>query len=74
MPHILCPRCGGVNRVPKDRPASAAKCGACHEKLFDGHPIAVDAVGARILTRMSCFAPSMLSTFISPIMPAFAAP
>jgi thioredoxin 2 len=45
MPHILCPRCGGVNRVPKDRPASAAKCGACHEKLFDGHPIAVDAVG-----------------------------
>lgn len=43
MRHILCPRCGGVNRVPSDRPAGVAKCGACHEKLFDGHPVAVDA-------------------------------
>ena len=45
MRHILCPRCGGVNRVPDDRPARAAKCGACHEALFDGHPVAVDPAG-----------------------------
>lgn len=45
MRHILCPRCGGVNRLPEDRPAGGAKCGACHEKLFDGHSTAVDAAG-----------------------------
>jgi thioredoxin 2 len=43
MRHILCPRCGGVNRLPESRPAGLAKCGACHERLFDGHPTAVDA-------------------------------
>jgi thioredoxin 2 len=34
-----------VNRLPENRPAGVAKCGACHEKLFDGHPTAVDAAG-----------------------------
>jgi thioredoxin 2 len=34
-----------VNRLPENRPARVAKCGACHEKLFDGHPTAVDAAG-----------------------------
>ncbi len=45
MRHILCPHCGGVNRLPPDRPAGAAKCGACHARLFDGHSVAVDAAG-----------------------------
>ena len=45
MRHVLCPHCGGVNRLPDNRPAGVAKCGACHEKLFDGHPTAVDAAG-----------------------------
>jgi thioredoxin 2 len=45
MRHVLCPHCGGVNRLPENRPAGVAKCGACHEKLFDGHPTAVDAAG-----------------------------
>jgi thioredoxin 2 len=45
MRHVLCPRCGAANRLPEGRPAGVAKCGACHEKLFDGHPTAVDAAG-----------------------------
>lgn len=44
-PHIVCPHCAAVNRVPRDRPAAAAQCGACHRKLFDGHPVAVDPAG-----------------------------
>jgi thioredoxin 2 len=41
--HILCPHCGGTNRVPADKPALAARCGICHESLFTGRPFAVDA-------------------------------
>lgn len=40
---IVCPHCSATNRVPTARPAMAAKCGACHRPLFDGHPAAVDA-------------------------------
>ena len=42
-PHIVCPHCGAVNRVPRDKPAAAALCGGCRRKLFDGHPVPVDA-------------------------------
>lgn len=35
---IVCSACGGVNRVPASRDASAAKCGKCGERLFRGHP------------------------------------
>ena len=44
-PHIVCPHCGAVNRVSRDRPATGAQCGACHRKLFQGHPVAVDPAG-----------------------------
>ncbi len=44
-PHIVCPHCGAVNRVPRERPAAAALCGGCRRKLFDGHPVAVDPAG-----------------------------
>ena len=39
---IVCPKCGTVNRVPIERPADAARCGSCHQGLFDAHPVAVD--------------------------------
>jgi thioredoxin 2 len=42
---LVCPHCGTLNRVPGDRPAAAANCGACHRKLFEGHPVEVDADG-----------------------------
>jgi thioredoxin 2 len=41
--HIVCPHCARTNRVPMDRPARAASCGHCHQSLFTGHPVAVDA-------------------------------
>jgi thioredoxin 2 len=39
--HIVCPRCGAVNRSPLSR-LGEARCGACHAPLFDAHPAAVD--------------------------------
>jgi thioredoxin 2 len=36
--HIVCPHCGGINRVPAERNAGEAKCGKCHEPLFAGTP------------------------------------
>jgi len=41
--HVVCPHCAATNRVPVGKPALAARCGACHRALFDGHPAAVDA-------------------------------
>ena len=38
---IVCPHCAGVNRVPAGRPAVKAKCGRCHEPLFEGRPSSV---------------------------------
>jgi thioredoxin 2 len=42
--HIVCPHCGATNRVAAAR-RSAAVCGACKAKLFDGMPHAVDEAG-----------------------------
>ena len=39
---IVCGHCGQINRLPTDRPATDARCGACRQPLFDGHPIEVD--------------------------------
>jgi thioredoxin 2 len=41
--HSVCPHCSAVNRIPADRPASEAKCGACKANLFTGEPIALTA-------------------------------
>jgi thioredoxin 2 len=38
-PHIVCPSCEAVNRVPAVKNASAAKCGRCHKPLFTGKPV-----------------------------------
>jgi thioredoxin 2 len=43
--HIVCGNCGRINRVVADRDAMAARCGACHQPLFTGHPIEVDEAG-----------------------------
>ena len=37
--HVVCPACAAVNRVPRERPATAAKCGKCGERLFQGRPV-----------------------------------
>jgi thioredoxin 2 len=39
---IVCPSCRTLNRVPRDRPAAAARCGECHRPLFSAHPTEVD--------------------------------
>lgn len=39
MIHVVCPACGGINRLPHDRNAIEGKCGRCHERLFTGHPL-----------------------------------
>ena len=41
--HIVCPRCGAINRVPGDRRATAANCGTCKSRLFAAKPLEVDA-------------------------------
>ena len=51
---IVCPNCGAVNRVAKDKPASTAKCGKCKAKLFSGHPVDLtDANFAKVITKTS---------------------
>ncbi len=40
--HLICPHCLSINRLPADRPADGANCGACHKPLFTGKPVAVD--------------------------------
>lgn len=49
--HVVCPHCDAVNRLPGDRPAGAAKCGKCHQALFEGRPVALD--GRRLQTHLA---------------------
>jgi len=41
--HIVCPHCGAVNRIPKNRLGDAPKCGKCGKPLFAGEPVALDS-------------------------------
>lgn len=41
--HVVCPACTTLNRVPDARPALAAKCGRCGERLFQGRPVPLTA-------------------------------
>ena len=41
--HIVCPHCHTTNRVAAEHLASAPDCGKCHQPLFTGHPLALDA-------------------------------
>lgn len=38
MLHVVCPRCGGVNRLPRDKLGAGGRCGKCHQPLFHGRP------------------------------------
>jgi len=38
-PHLVCPHCETINRIPAGRLHEAPKCGHCHRALFTGHPI-----------------------------------
>jgi thioredoxin 2 len=40
---IACPHCQARNRVPAERLAEAPTCGRCHQALFTGRPLALDA-------------------------------
>jgi thioredoxin 2 len=40
---VACPHCHTFNRVPAERLGEGAKCGRCHQPLFTGGPIALDA-------------------------------
>jgi thioredoxin 2 len=40
--HVVCPHCDTVNRVPKAKLAAGGRCGACHQPLFEGRPVALD--------------------------------
>lgn len=42
---VACPHCNAINRVPMSRLAESPSCGKCAGALFDGHPLALDAVG-----------------------------
>ncbi|MCB1706956.1 MAG: thioredoxin TrxC [Halioglobus sp.] len=50
--HLVCPRCGAVNRVPADKLAAVPRCGSCHEPLFTAEPVALtDSTFDRHVTR-----------------------
>lgn len=41
--HIVCPHCHKTNRVAAAHMGSAPDCGSCHQPLFTGEPVALDA-------------------------------
>lgn len=40
---LVCPHCQAVNRVPSARLSAGPKCGRCHQPLFTGQPLELDA-------------------------------
>lgn len=36
---IMCPKCGGLNRVPDEKLSTQPTCGKCKSALFTGSPI-----------------------------------
>ncbi|MCL1960356.1 MAG: thioredoxin TrxC [Desulfovibrionaceae bacterium] len=40
--HIVCPHCHTTNRVQPDDLDKTPGCGKCHQRLFTGHPVALD--------------------------------
>ena len=41
--HLVCPHCLAVNRLPEARLRQNPKCGQCHQPLFNGHPLELNA-------------------------------
>ncbi len=42
--HIVCPGCGAVNRIARARLGDHPNCGKCHQPLFQGRPVELNAV------------------------------
>jgi thioredoxin 2 len=42
---VACPHCQSLNRVPAARLGEQPECGRCHQPLFTGRPLALDAAG-----------------------------
>jgi len=40
---LACPHCHTLNRLPAERLRERGQCGRCHQPLFTGHPVALDA-------------------------------
>ena len=40
--HLVCPACGGINRVPSTRLHENPACGKCHQPVLDGRPVNLD--------------------------------
>ncbi|NBC37193.1 thioredoxin TrxC [Novosphingobium sp. FSY-8] len=40
---VICPHCGGANRVARERLGDAPNCGKCHKGLFMRNPLPVNA-------------------------------
>jgi len=40
--HVVCPRCGAINRIPDDRLREAPDCGKCGAQLLPAEPFALD--------------------------------
>ena len=38
MIHVVCPACGGVNRMPREKLGDRGRCGRCRAPLFSGRP------------------------------------
>lgn len=43
---IMCPHCGGLNRVPQEKLSQHPTCGHCKNELFNGKP--VEMTGAQL--------------------------
>ena len=41
--HVVCPHCHTTNRVQAAQLASSPDCGSCHQPLFTGAPLELDA-------------------------------
>jgi thioredoxin 2 len=52
-PTLPCPHCAATNRVPAARLADDPRCGACHQPLFTGRPLALDEAGFQRHLRLS---------------------
>jgi len=42
--HVVCPRCGATNRLPRARLGDGPACGKCKQPLFGGRPAELDGV------------------------------
>lgn len=62
--HIVCPHCDTINRVPRAKLAAGGRCGQCHQKLFDGHPVALDT--ARVERQLAQSGVPLLIDFWAP--------